>query len=435
MLLNSLKKCVPRKTTTCVAKNNSWIFLRQNTAKWFSSGLLSDVTIDGKDTDMKSAPLTALSEEEMMMKETVAKFAAERMAPLVNEMDKKGEMDKGLIQAMFDQGLMGIEIEAKYGGTNSTFFSSILVIEELAKVDASISVPCDIQNTLTNRLIRQHGTQEQKDRYLPMLATSTLSSFCLSEPEAGSDAFALKTVAEQKGDYFILNGSKCWISNSAEAGLFLVFANAAPDKGYRGISCFIVPRETEGFEIGPKEDKLGIRASSTCTLNFDNVKIPAKNLLGELGQGYKYSIEVLNEGRIGIGAQMLGLAQGCFDHTVQYVRERKQFGQKLWDFQAMQHQIAYIATQIEASRMLIYNAARRQEAGLPVVKEGAMAKFYSSEVASLTTSKCMEWMGGVGYTKAYPIEKYYRDAKIGTIYEGTSNIQLSTVAKCLDSEF
>ena len=428
MWSNFIKKGTSLRVLQAAAKQSC----RNFQGKAAFSSLASDMTLESM--DMKSAPLTTLSEEEEMMRDTVAKFAAEQISPLVSEMDRKGEMDKDLIKAMFDQGLMGVEIEAEYGGTNSTFFSSILVIEELAKVDPSIAVPCDIQNTLNNRLIRQHGTEEQKNTYLPMLATSTLSSFCLSEPEAGSDAFSMKTVAERKGDYFLINGNKCWISNSAEAGLFLLFANAAPEKGYRGISCFILPRETEGLDIGPKEDKLGIRASSTCTLNFDDVKIPAKNVLGELGQGYKYSIEVLNEGRIGIGAQMVGLAQGCFDHTLQYVKERKQFGQRIWDFQSMKHQIAHVATQIEAARMLVYNAARRQEAGLPVVKEGAMAKFYASEIASITTSKCMEWMGGVGFTKAYPVEKYYRDAKIGTVYEGTSNIQLTTIAKCMDEE-
>ncbi|XP_028390952.1 short/branched chain specific acyl-CoA dehydrogenase, mitochondrial-like [Dendronephthya gigantea] len=428
VLAHLFKKTLCSRVVQAAARGGLWTIQ----AKTPFSRLASDASLDG--VDMRSGPLSTLSEEEEMMKDTVAKFAAEQISPLVAEMDQNGEMDKDLIQAMFDQGLMGVEIEAEYGGTDSTFFSSIIVIEELAKVDPSIAVPCDIHNTLNNRLIRQHGTEEQKNLYLPMMATSTLSSFCLSEPEAGSDAFSMKTVAEQKGDYFVINGSKCWISNSAEAGLFLLFANAAPDKGYRGISCFIVPRETEGFDIGPKEDKLGIRASSTCTLNFDNAKIPAKNLLGQLGQGYKYSIEVLNEGRIGIGAQMVGLAQGCLDHTLQYVRERKQFGQKIWDFQSMKHQIAYVATQIEAARMLVYNAARRQEAGLPVVKEGAMAKFYASEVASITTSKCMEWMGGVGFTKAYPVEKYYRDVKIGAIYEGTSNIQLTTIAKCMDED-
>lgn len=427
----TIKKALSSRVLQGATRRKSWVLPKKKPVCCFSS-LASDITLD--EIDMRSAPLTTLSEEEEMMRDTVAKFAAEQISPFVSEMDRNGEMNKNLIQAMFDQGLMGVEIEAEYGGTNSTFFSSILVIEELAKVDPSIAVPCDIQNTLNNRLIRQHGTEEQKNLYLPLLASSTLSSFCLSEPESGSDAFSLKTVAEQKGDYFIINGNKCWISNSAEAGLFLLFANAAPEKGYRGISCFIIPRDTEGFDIGPKEDKLGIRASSTCTLNFDNVKIPTKNLLGELGQGYKYSIEVLNEGRIGIGAQMVGLAQGCFDHTLQYVRERKQFGQRIWDFQSMKHQMAYVATQIEAARMLVYNAARRQEAGLPVVKEGAMAKFYASEVASVTTSKCMEWMGGVGFTKAYPVEKYYRDAKIGTVYEGTSNIQLTTIAKCMDEE-
>lgn len=374
-------------------------------------------------------PLTQLTEEEEMMRQTVAKFAQEEIKPLVSEMDRNSVMDKSIIQKLFDLGLFGVEIESEYGGTNSTFFVANLVIEELAKVDPSVSVMCDVQNTLINSLFRKFGTAEQKQEYLSQLATNMIGSFCLSEPESGSDAFALKTTAVKKGDYYLLNGSKMWITNAEHAGVFLVMANVNPEAGYKGITTFIVPRGSEGLSLGPKEDKLGIRASSTCPVHFDNVKVPAKNVLGEVGHGYKYAIEMLNEGRIGIGAQMLGLAQGCFDCTVPYTHERKQFGQKIWDFQAMQHQIAHVFTQIEAARLLVYNAARRKEAGLSFVREACMAKLYASEVASLTTSKCIEWMGGLGFSKQYPMEKYYRDCKVGAIYEGTSNIQLTTIAK------
>ncbi|XP_077055914.1 short/branched chain specific acyl-CoA dehydrogenase, mitochondrial isoform X2 [Siphateles boraxobius] len=334
-------------------------------------------------------PLQSYSEEESMMRDAVRRFAQERIAPFVSKMDEASIMDAGVISALFQQGLMGIEIGPEFGGTGSSFFSSVLVIEELAKVDPSVSVLCDIQNTLINTLLMNLGTDEQKQRYLPRLASDTVGSFCLSESESGSDAFSLKTKAEKRNDYYIINGSKMWISNAEHAGVFLVMANAEPAAGYRGITCFLVDRDTDGLHIGRKENKLGLRASSTCPLTFDNMKVHQKNVLGEIGHGYKYAIGMLNEGRIGIAAQMLGLAQGCFDHAVPYTRQRVQFGKRVFDFQ----------------------------------------------VAALTTSKCIEWMGGVGFTKDYPIEKYYRDCKIGSIYEGTTNIQLSTMAKIIDKEF
>lgn len=384
---------------------------------------------------MSFPPLQTFSEEEAMMRDAVKKYALERIAPFVSKMDESSHMDNEVIQSLFEQGLMGIEIDPEFGGTGSTFFASILVIEELAKVDPSVAVLCDIQNTLINTLMSKLGTEEQKDKYLTRLATDMVGSFCLSEAESGSDAFALKTKAEKHGDYFVINGSKMWISNADNAGVFLVMANVDPSAGYRGITCFIVDRESEGLEICKKENKLGLRASSTCPLNFDNVKVPEKNILGKIGHGYKYAIGMLNEGRIGIAAQMLGLAQGCFDHTIPYTRQRVQFGKRIFDFQGMQHQIAHVATQIEAARLLTYNAARLKEAGRPFIKEACMAKYFSAEVATLTTSKCIEWMGGVGFTKDYPIEKYYRDCKIGTIYEGTTNVQLSTMAKFIDKEY
>uniref|UniRef100_A0A9J8ACD4 Short/branched chain specific acyl-CoA dehydrogenase, mitochondrial n=1 Tax=Cyprinus carpio carpio TaxID=630221 RepID=A0A9J8ACD4_CYPCA len=380
-------------------------------------------------------PLQSFSEEESMMRDAVKKFAQERIAPFVSKMDEDSVMDADVISALFEQGLMGIEIGAEYGGTGSSFFSSILVIEELAKVDPSVSVLCDIQNTLINTLLTNLGTEEQKQHYLPRLASDTVGSFCLSESESGSDAFSLKTKAEKHKDYYIINGSKMWISNAEHAGVFLVMANAEPAAGYRGITCFIVDRHTDGLHIGRKENKLGLRASSTCPLTFDNMKVHEKNILGKVGHGYKYAIGMLNGGRIGIAAQMLGLAQGCFDHTVPYTRQRVQFGKRIFDFQGMQHQIAHVATQLEAARLLTYNAARLKEAGRSFIKEACMAKYFSAEVATLTTSKCIEWMGGVGFTKDYPIEKYYRDCKIGAIYEGTTNIQLSTMAKMIDQEY
>ncbi|XP_006867484.1 PREDICTED: short/branched chain specific acyl-CoA dehydrogenase, mitochondrial [Chrysochloris asiatica] len=370
-----------------------------------------------------------------MIRNTVKKFAQQQIAPLVSTMDENSEMDKSIIQGLFQQGLMGIEVDTKYGGTGASFFSSILVIEELAKVDASVAVLCDVQNTVINTLMRKHGTEAQKATYLTQLASEKVGSFCLSETGAGSDSFALKTRADKKGDYYVINGSKMWITNAEYAGLFLVMANVDLNMGYKGITCFIVDRDTEGFHIGKAENKMGIRASSTCPLTLENVKIPEANVLGQVGQGYKYAIGSLNEGRVGIAAQMLGLAQGCFDYTIPYIKEREQFGKRLFDFQGLQHQVAHVATQLEAARLLTYNAARLVEAGRPFIKEASMAKYYASEVAGLTTSKCIEWMGGVGYTKDYPVEKFFRDAKIGTIYEGTSNIQLSTIAKRIDAEY
>ncbi|XP_069468123.1 short/branched chain specific acyl-CoA dehydrogenase, mitochondrial isoform X2 [Ambystoma mexicanum] len=330
---------------------------------------------------------------------------------------------------------MGIEISEELGGTGASFFSAILVIEELAKVDPSVSVFCDLQNTVINTMFRRYASEKQKTSYLPRLAKDLVGSFCLSEPESGSDAFSLRTSAEKHKDYYVINGSKMWISSAEQAGVFLVMANANSSLGYKGITCFIIPRDTEGFHVGKKENKLGLRASSTCALTFENVKVPETDILGQLGHGYKYAIGTLNEGRIGIAAQMLGLAQGCFDHAVPYTKQRVQFGKRIFDFQAMQHQIAQIAIQLEAARLLTYNAARLQEAGQPFIKQACMAKYLAAEVATQTTSKCIEWMGGVGFTKDYPIEKYYRDCKIGSIYEGTSNIQLSTVAKFIHDEY
>ncbi|XP_045709742.1 short/branched chain specific acyl-CoA dehydrogenase, mitochondrial [Phyllostomus hastatus] len=380
-------------------------------------------------------PLQTFTDEEMMIKNAVKKFAREQIAPLVSTMDENSKMEKSVIQGLFQQGLMAITVDTKYGGTGASFSSFVLAVEELAKVDAAVAVLCDVQNTVVNKLIENHGTEEQKATYLTMLATDKVGSFCLSEAGAGSDSFALKTRADKKGDYYVINGSKMWITNAEYAHLFLVMANADLSQGYKGITCFIVDRDTEGFHVGRAENKLGIRASSTCPLTLENVKVPEANILGQVGHGYKYAIGSLNEGRIGIAAQMLGLAQGCFDYTVPYTKERIQFGKRLFDFQGLQHQVAHAATQLEAARLLTYNAARLVEAGKPFIKEAAMAKYYASEVAGLITSKCVEWMGGVGYTKDYPVEKYFRDAKIGTIYEGASNIQLNTIAKLIDAQY
>nr|XP_021382047.1 short/branched chain specific acyl-CoA dehydrogenase, mitochondrial isoform X1 [Lonchura striata domestica] len=395
------------------------------------SELKPNVASDG----LVYAPLQTFTEEEAMLKDMVTKFAQERVAPFVQKMDENAKMEESIVQGLFEQGLMSIELGEEYGGTGASFFSVILAVEELAKVDPAVALVCELQNTLTNKLFTTYGTEEQKRTYLPRVSKDTLGSFCLSEAGSGSDAFSLKTRAEKKGDYYIINGSKMWISLAEDAGVFFVMANTNPSSGYRGITCFVVDRNTEGLHVGKKEDKLGIRACSTCPVTFDNVKVPESNILGQIGQGYKYAIGMLNTGRIGIAAQMLGLAQGCFDRTVPYTKERVQFGKSVFDFQGMQHQIAQVATQLEAARLLTYNAARLAEAGRPAIKEASMAKYFTAEVATLTTSKCIEWMGGVGFTKNYPIEKYYRDCKIGTIYEGTSNIQLSTIAKFLAQEY
>ncbi|KAJ2756376.1 hypothetical protein IWQ56_006342, partial [Coemansia nantahalensis] len=323
---------------------------------------------------------------------------------------------------------------ADLGGAEASFTSAILTIEELAKVDPSVSVLCDVHNTLVNTVFRTYGSQELKAKYLPQLSASSLGCFCLSEVASGSDAFALQTRAVRDGDHYVINGSKMWITNSAEADIFLVFATVDPAKGYKGITCFVVERGM-GIKIAKKEKKLGIRASSTCQLAFDDVRVPAENVLGEVGKGYKIAIEILNEGRIGIAAQMLGLAQGAFDNVMPYLFQRKQFGSRIGDFQAMQHQYAQIAVEIEAARLLTYNAARLKEEGKPFVKQAAMAKLYASQVAERASSRAVEWMGGLGFTRELPLEKFYRDCKIGAIYEGTSNIQLQTIAKALTKEY
>ncbi|KAG0229960.1 hypothetical protein BGX31_006017 [Mortierella sp. GBA43] len=378
--------------------------------------------------------LQTLTEDEAALQEAVARFSKEVILPRVSQMDEAEQMDEAVLKGLFEQGLMGIETDDKYGGTESSFMSAILTIEELAKVDPSISVVCDVQNTLVNTLFRKYASEDVKERFLPRLAQDTVGCFCLSEAGSGSDAFALQTRAVKDGDNYILNGSKMWITNSGEAEIFLVFANVAPEKGYKGITCFVVEKSM-GVKINKKESKLGIRASSTCTLNFDDVVVPASNILGEVGKGYKYAIEILNEGRIGIAAQMLGLAQGAFDATMPYLFQRKQFGQTIGSFQGLQHQYAQIAVDIEAARLLTYNAARLKEQGKSFVKEAAMAKLFASQVAERTASRCIEWSGGIGFTREYPVEKFFRDSKIGAIYEGTSNIQLQTIAKILEKEY
>lgn len=382
----------------------------------------------------RPTPLTIFSDEELAMKDTVSKLSRDKFAPFVKQMDENSKMDPEVVRSLFENGLMNISVDPKYDGVGAPYFACILAIEELAKVDPSISVMVDVHNTLFTETLMVYGTEEQRQRYLPRCAIDLVGAFALSETNSGSDAFSLKTAARRDGDNFVLNGSKCWITNSEQAGAFIVFANADFAAGYKGITAFIVDKQTPGLSLGRPENKLGIRASSTCPLIFEDVRIPADNIVGEYGKGYKIAIETLNEGRIGIGAQMLGLAQGVFEHAVKYTLERTAFKQKIFDFQGMQHQIAEVATKIETARLLVYNAARLREAGLPYVKEAAMAKYHASEVAVYASNKAIEWMGGVGFTRDYPIEKYLRDSKIGQIYEGTSNIQLNTIAKIIKSE-
>jgi Acyl-CoA dehydrogenases len=376
-------------------------------------------------------PLTVLQEDDRLFYDTVLAFARERIGPHVMAMDQEAKLRPDILQACFDLGLMGIEVPERWSGSGSSFFHAILAIEALARVDPSVSVVVDVQNTLVINAILRWGSEAQLARYLPRLATEWVGAYALSEPQSGSDAFALRTRAVRKGDHYVLDGTKLWITNAAEARLFIVMANANPDQGYRGITAFLVERDTPGFRVGKKEDKLGIRASSTCELILDGCEVPADNVLGEVGKGYKVAIETLNEGRIGIGAQMVGLAQGAFDHAIAYTRERQQFGKRICDFQGVQFQLAEAATQIEAARLLVYNAARLKEAGKPFLTEAAMAKLFASQVAERVASLGIELFGGVGYTKEYPAEKFYRDAKIGQIYEGTSNMQRQTIARQL----
>jgi butyryl-CoA dehydrogenase/short/branched chain acyl-CoA dehydrogenase len=380
---------------------------------------------------LATAPLTALNEEERMFRDAVRKFARERIGPHVREMDEAGAFRKDLIGEFFEMGLMSIDVPEEYGGQGGRFFQSILAIEEIAAVDASAGVIVDVQNTLFHNAIQRWATEEQKRRYLPRTSTGMVGAYALSEAGSGSDAFAMATRARQDGGHWVINGRKLWITNAAEAGLFLLFANANPDAGYKGITCFLVERETPGFKVGKKEDKLGIRASSTCELILDDARVPASNVMGEVGKGYKIAIETLNEGRIGIGAQMLGIARSALELSIAYARERKQFGKAIAEFQGVQFELAEMATMVETTRLLVYNAARLHDAGLPFLTEAAMAKYYSSQVAETVASKAVEIFGGVGFTKDYPVEKLYRDAKIGRIYEGTSNMQRLTIAKQL----
>jgi len=374
-------------------------------------------------------PLSQLSQDEALFRDSVYEFADREIRPLVREMDEHAKIQPTLISRLFDLGVMGIEIPESHGGAGATFFHSVLAVEALSRIDPSIGVLVDVQNTLVINALLRWGTDAQKSAYLPKLASGTIGAYALSEAGSGSDAFAMASRGTPQGDGFILNGRKLWITNANEASVFVVFANVNPEAGYRGITAFLVERGFDGFTVGKKEDKLGIRASSTCELLLEDCHVPRGNVLGEVGKGYKVAIETLNEGRIGIGAQMIGVAQGALDATIHYVKERKQFGKPIADFQGVQFQIARAATDIEAARLMVYNAARRRDAGQPFLKEAAMCKLFSSEVAERVSSLAVNLFGGYGFVKDYPVEKFFRDAKIGQIYEGTSNLQLQTIAK------
>jgi alkylation response protein AidB-like acyl-CoA dehydrogenase len=378
-----------------------------------------------------ASALTVLSEEEVMFRDAVREFAETEIRPHVQSMDEAAQFRADIIPKFFELGLMGIEVPETFGGSSGTIFMAVLAIEELARVDASAAIYVDVHNTLVNNALLRWGSPEQQSRYFPQLTSGLLGAFALSEPGSGSDAFALATRAERQGDRWSLTGTKFWITNGAEAGLFIIFANADPAKGYKGITGFLVERGFPGFAVGKKENKLGIRASSTTELILEDCAVPQENVLGPVGQGYKISIETLNEGRIGIGAQMLGVATGALEAATAYVKERRQFGKTIAEFQAVQFQLAQMATDLEAARLMVYNAARLKDGRLPFAQQAAMAKLFSSQVADRITSSCLELFGGYGYSKEYPAEKYYRDAKIGTIYEGTSNMQLQTIAKAL----
>ncbi len=380
---------------------------------------------------LTGTPLTIYSEDENMFRASVREFAEGELRPRVEAMDEAGKMDPALIKQLFDLGLMGVETPDEYGGAGASFFTAIIGVEELSRVDPSVGVLMDVQNTLVNNALIRWGNAEQKKKYLPQLAAHKVGAYALSEASSGSDAFAMQTKAIDKGDHFVLNGQKLWITNGNEAEIFVVFANAKPEEGYKGITAFVVEKSFEGFAVGKKENKLGIRASSTTEIIFDNCRVPKENLLGEFGKGYKVSIETLNEGRIGIGAQMIGLARGALDAALSYTTERQQFGKSINQFQGVQFQLAEMATDLEAARLMVYNAARLKDAGLPFVKEAAMAKLTSSRVAERIASKAIELYGGYGYVKDYPVEKFWRDSKIGAIYEGTSNMQLQTIAKLI----
>ncbi|HEX4310897.1 MAG TPA: acyl-CoA dehydrogenase [Acidobacteriaceae bacterium] len=376
-------------------------------------------------------PLTSLTEDESLLRDTVRQFAQQEIAPQVRAMDEAQKLDPEILRQLFELGLMAIEAPMELGGAGASFFSAVLAVEEISRVDPAVAVIVDVQNTLAVNAILRWGSAEQQSLWIPKMAQSSVCAYALSEAGSGSDAFSLTTQARADGKHFVLNGRKLWISNAMEADMFLVFATVNPDAGYRGITAFLVERGTAGFSVGHKEDKMGIRASSTCELLFDDCRVPEENVVGEVGKGYKIAIETLNEGRIGIAAQMLGLAEGAWSLAVKYSKERRQFGKAIAEFQAVQFQLAEMATQIEAARNLVYNAARMKGAGVPFVKEAAMAKLFTSRVAEEVASKAVEIYGGYGFVRDYPMEKFYRDAKIGSIYEGTSNMQLATIGKII----
>jgi len=378
-----------------------------------------------------TAPLTVLSEEERMFQAAAREFAENEIRPHVETMDREGVFNHELIGQFFEQGFMGLAVPEAFNGGGGTFFMATLAIEEFSRVDASAGVVIDVQNTLVNNAVASWGNEAQKPQYLPRLVRDTVGAYALSEAGSGSDAFSLAARGRQDGDHFVLNGRKLWITNAKEAGLFIVFANVNPELGYKGITAFLIERDTPGFSVGKKEDKLGIRASSTCELILEDCRVPQANVLGEVGKGYKVAIETLNEGRIGIGAQMLGVARGALEHAIAYAKERKQFGRPIAEFQAIQFQLARLATEVEAARLMVYNAARLKDACLPFLKEAAMVKYFCSQVAERVASECLEVYGGYGFTKDYPAEKYLRDSKIGKIYEGTSFMQLQTIAKLI----
>jgi alkylation response protein AidB-like acyl-CoA dehydrogenase len=387
------------------------------------------VTIES--TETARLPLTRLSDDEQLFRSSVLEFGEREVRPLARDMDEHAKIPRQLIDQLFGIGVMGIEIPESYGGAGASFFHSVLAVEALSQADPSIGVLVDVQNTLVINALLRWANDDVKRRYLPKLASNTIGAYALSEAGSGSDAFAMETRAVERGDQWAITGRKLWITNSNEADVFIVFANVNPAAGYRGITAFLVERGSAGFAVGKKEDKLGIRASSTCELIFDECRVPRSNVLGEVGKGYKVAIETLNEGRIGIGAQMVGLAQAALDHTLRYTRERKQFGKAIADFQAVQHQLARAATEVHAARLLVYEAARLRDTGQPFLTEAAMCKLFSSEMAERVTSLAVNLFGGYGFVKDYPVEKLYRDAKIGQIYEGTSNLQLETIAKAL----
>jgi alkylation response protein AidB-like acyl-CoA dehydrogenase len=414
--------------------------LRGGNAAFMLSHQRLFATLPSDDDDWSESskgPVTTFTQDECMTRDAVREWARGSLLPKVRSMDDEAALDQSIRDDLFAQGLMGLEVPEQYGGSALSFTAACLTVEEISRVDPSVAILVDIHNTLTNNAVRFWGSTELQERWLPRLASDTVSSFCLSEESSGSDAFSMKTTATASADksYFTLNGNKLWISNAKEAGVFLVFANADPSKGYKGITAFMVDVQTPGITVGKPEEKLGLKASSTCPLHFDNVQVEASNILGEVGLGYKYCINILNEGRIGIAAQQIGIAKGCMDIAMPYMMERKQFGTPIADFQGMQHQYAQIATEIHAAEVMTYNVCRMKEAGLPFVKEASMVKMYSSQIAEKTASKAIEWLGGYGFTKDAGLEKFYRDCKVGSIYEGTTNIQLQTIAKILQQEY